>query len=63
MKGMKSNWKLTEAELYELFEIKYGDPSTTGWSPRRRLKYGYYTPGDIYEATVRKYVNSSYKMD
>ncbi len=44
----------TESDLFELFKIKYGDPETTGWSPRRRLKYGYYQPGDVYEATVRK---------
>jgi len=61
MISMKSNGELTESELYELFEIKYGDPSTTGWAPRRRLKYGYYTPGDIYEATIRKIVNSDTK--
>ena len=56
---MLSNDELTETELYELFELKYGHPSTTGWSPRRRLKWGYYLPGDIYEATVRKMVTSS----
>lgn len=45
-------------ELRELFEIKYGHPDTTGWAPRRRLRYGYFPPGDIYEATVRKLVTS-----
>lgn len=53
--------ELNQSELYEFFEIKYGHPSTTGWSPRRRLKYGYYQPADIYEATVRNLVNSDTK--
>jgi 2-polyprenyl-3-methyl-5-hydroxy-6-metoxy-1,4-benzoquinol methylase len=43
-------------ELRELFEIKYGHPDTTGWAPRRRLHHGYFPPGDIYEATIRKLV-------
>ena len=58
---MKKNGGLTESELYEIFEMRYGDPKTTGWSPRRRFKYGYCLPGEVYEATVRKLVNSDTK--
>lgn len=53
-----SDLKVTDSELYELFEMKYGKPCEAGWSPKRRLKYGYYSPGDVYEATVKKCVNS-----
>lgn len=55
------SYKLTNEELYELFELKYGHPDTTGWSPKRRLKWGYYQPGDIYECTVNKMITSSTK--
>lgn len=58
---MKNIGGLTENELYEIFKIKYGSPDTTGWSPRRRLKYNYYSPGDIYEAMVRNLVTAETK--
>lgn len=48
--------RCSDADLYELFEIKYGGVDSAGWSPRRRLKFGYYQAGDIYEATVKKLV-------
>jgi ubiquinone/menaquinone biosynthesis C-methylase UbiE len=48
----------TSPELAALFRQKYGDPSTTGWSPRRRFRFGYYLPADVYEAVVRKLVDS-----
>jgi SAM-dependent methyltransferase len=54
-------WELADADLHRLFEMKYGHPDTAGWSPRRRLKYGYYHPSDIYEAVVEKLVGSSTK--
>lgn len=44
-------------ELQALFEIKYGHPSVTGWSPRQRLEFGYFTPDDVYEAVVAKLVD------
>ena len=43
-------------ELRELFRIKYGDPATTGWAPRRRLQFGYFLPADYYEALIAKLV-------
>jgi SAM-dependent methyltransferase len=46
----------TAEDLSALFRIKYGDPRTGGWGPRQRLQFGYYTPDDIYEATVAKLV-------
>ncbi len=56
-----NTWGVTDADLYRLFEMKYGCPDIVGWSPRRRLKYGYYHPSDIYEAVVEKLVSSSTK--
>lgn len=53
--------ELTKAELYELFEIKYGSPATVGWSPKRRLQFGYYHPSDVYDATIKKLVNTETK--
>ena len=49
---------LTEDDLYRLFLTKYGAPETTGWSPRQRLRFGYYQPSDHYEAIVEKFVTS-----
>jgi 2-polyprenyl-3-methyl-5-hydroxy-6-metoxy-1,4-benzoquinol methylase len=46
----------TRQELDALFQIKYGDPATTGWGPRQRLRFGYFTPDDVYEAIVAKLV-------
>lgn len=61
MPTLLDNWKLTESELNTHFEMKYGDPSSTGWSPKRRFKFGYYPAGDVYEATVQKLVNADTK--
>lgn len=44
------------AELEALFRQKHGDPAAVGWAPRRRFRFGYYLPADVYEAVVRKLV-------
>lgn len=46
------------AELEELFRSKYGDPETTGEAPRRRFRFGYFTPADIYESVVSRRVTA-----
>ena len=46
------------AEMEQLFRQKYGDPDTTGWGPRRRRRFGYFLPTDIYEATVARHVHT-----
>lgn len=46
----------SRSDLDRLFREKYGDPTEIGWSPRRRYRFGYYLPSDIYEAVVEKYV-------
>jgi ubiquinone/menaquinone biosynthesis C-methylase UbiE len=43
-------------ELEDLFRRKYGNPADVGWSPRRRHRFGYYLPSDVYEAVVKKHV-------
>lgn len=45
-------------DLQQQFRLKHGDPATTGWSPRRRFKFGYYQPADHYEALVTKLVTA-----
>lgn len=40
----------------QLFHQKYGPVETLGWSPLRRLRHGYYSPADVYEALVSKLV-------
>lgn len=47
---------VTSEELEKLFLLKYGPVETTGWSPRRRHEFGYYSPDDYYEALVDKLV-------
>lgn len=44
------------AELEALFRSKYGDPETTGGAPRRRFRFGYFSPADIYESVVSRRV-------
>lgn len=53
---MTGRYELTDVELQEFFVQKYGNPEDTGWSPRRRHKFGYFLAGDIYEALVAKLV-------
>ncbi len=50
--------QLTAQTLQQLFFLKYGECEKTGWSPRRRLRFGYYQPADYYEALVNKLVTS-----
>jgi len=38
--------------LLDLFRQKYGEPDATGPNPRMRLRFGYFTPDDHYEALV-----------
>jgi SAM-dependent methyltransferase len=49
----------TKEDLTKHFIEKYGDPDTTGWSPRRRYKMGYSLAGDVYEATIDQLIGSS----
>ena len=37
---------------------KYGEKSSMGWSPRRRLDFGYTLAGDVYECFLDKLVTS-----
>jgi len=61
---MNTNYRLSSEELNEFFLQKYGHPETTGWSPRRRYRIGYYLPGDIYETTIKKIVtNDTFWLD
>ena len=48
---------VSKEELQELFNIKYGDLATTGWSPKLRYQYGYYQANDMYEAYLTKIIN------
>lgn len=43
-------------ELDRLFRDKYGDPTTTGPANRRRHRFGYHTPDDVYEALIANLV-------
>jgi SAM-dependent methyltransferase len=47
------------AELIELVHLKHGsDPGRQGWGVRMRLRFGYFTPDEVYEATISRLVNS-----
>src|SRR5215813_9149587 len=50
------NLEITKEELYEVFRIKYGELSTTGWAPRMRFRFSYFSPDDYYETMVAKLV-------
>jgi SAM-dependent methyltransferase len=47
---------IDNADLDSVFRLKHGDPNSTGWAPRRRHRFGYFTPDDVYEAVVAKLV-------
>lgn len=46
----------TPDQLLAVFRSKYGDPATAGPNPRRRFRFGYFTPDDHYEAVVEQLV-------
>jgi SAM-dependent methyltransferase len=46
----------TREDLERVFRQKHGDPATTGWGPRTRQQFGYFTPDDYYDAVVAKLV-------
>lgn len=48
--------KITEDDIKRHFKKKYGDPSTTGWGPKRRFNFGHTLPGDLYECKLDKVV-------
>jgi 2-polyprenyl-3-methyl-5-hydroxy-6-metoxy-1,4-benzoquinol methylase len=43
--------------MERLFLQKFGEPASTGWAPRQRHQFGYFTPSDIYEALVSAVVS------
>lgn len=44
------------AQLRAIFDAKYRAAGGLGWGPRQRLRFGYYTPDDHYEALVASLV-------
>ena len=53
--------QLPEIQSYTLGHVirKYGEYSSMGWSPRRRLDYGYVLPGDIYECYIDRLITAN----
>lgn len=47
---------MTEQELSEIFQIRYGNLSGVGWAPRMRWWFNYFTPDEYYEAVLDKLV-------
>ena len=46
----------TRADLEAVFEQKYGSLEETGWGPRMRRRFDYFTPDDHYEVVVRQLI-------
>src|SRR5262245_54847865 len=49
---------LSTGDLEELFLQRHGNPGHLGWATRRRFKFQYYLPTEVYEALVKKQVGS-----
>jgi len=49
------------SELEEVFRLKYGPTSDLGPGPRRRWRFGYFTPDDYYEALLYRLVQPGCK--
>lgn len=47
---------VTQGHLRDVFQRKYETGEALGWGPRLRLKFGYFNPDDVYEATVDSFV-------
>lgn len=50
--------EVTQGELETLFRVRNGKPETTGWRPRTRHRFHYFTPDEYYEAIVAKLIDS-----
>lgn len=50
--------EISRKELDALFDQKYRGAATLGSDPARRLRWGYFTPDDHYEALVRRMVTA-----
>ena len=48
------DFEVTHDELMAVFRRKYNRHAELGWGPRMRLRHGYFTPDDHYEALVGK---------
>jgi SAM-dependent methyltransferase len=48
----------TRAELDAVFRDKYGPPQQLGQGPALRLRHGYFTPDDCYEALLARLVTA-----
>jgi SAM-dependent methyltransferase len=57
--SINNGLEITRQDLFNLFVMKYGNPETTGWSPRRRLGFNYFHPAEYYEALVGGLVSKS----
>jgi SAM-dependent methyltransferase len=49
---------LIESNIAAIMDLKHGPGQKLGWSPRLRQRYGYYTPDEVYEASVAGFVQS-----
>lgn len=43
-------------DLEQVFADRHGDPDTYGWAIKRRVRFRYYLPAEIFEGTVAKAV-------
>jgi SAM-dependent methyltransferase len=48
--------EITKDRLLDVFFLKHGPLHRTGWGPRQRFKFGYFTPDDIYECLISSLV-------
>jgi SAM-dependent methyltransferase len=46
-------------DLEEIFRIKHDDLGSTGWGPRMRQRFNYFSPDEYYEAVVNKLVTAN----
>lgn len=46
-------------DLMSVFISRYGEPAAAGPNPRRRYRFGYYSPDEHYEALVSQNVNAT----
>lgn len=56
--GQSHSLGIAREQLEEIFLLKYGHPSETGWGPRTRWRAGHFNPDDHYEALVNTLVTS-----
>jgi SAM-dependent methyltransferase len=56
---LSSSAIVTDGDLKQVFDLRYGATNGVGWGPTMRKRFNYFTPDEYYEAIVNKLVTEN----